>query len=53
MKTLSTIMVKEKRGEPEAWLLWDSGKESLFACYNLGIYFDRQLIGQGKYLFIT
>ena len=53
MKTLSTIMVNEKRGEPEARLLWASGKEYLLACYHVGIYFDRQLIGQDKYLSIT
>jgi len=46
MKTLSTIMVNENRGEPEARLLWASGKESLLACYHVGIYSDQQLIGQ-------
>ena len=36
MKTLSTILVNENRGEPEARLLWASGKESLLACYHVG-----------------
>ena len=51
MKTLSTIMVNEKRGELEAGLLWASGKESFL--YHGGIYSDQQLNGQGKNLLIT
>jgi len=46
MKVLSTIMANENRGEPEARLLWASGKETLLACYHVGIYSDKQLIGQ-------
>ena len=48
MKTLSTILANEKRGEPEARLLWTSGKETLLATYHVGIYSDKQLIGQGN-----
>merc|ERR1711997_986632 len=46
MKVLSTIMENENRGQPEARLLWASGKETLLACYQVGIYSDKQLIGQ-------
>ena len=42
-------MANENRGEPEARLLWASGKETLLACYHVGIYSDKQLIGQGNF----
>ena len=48
MKILSTIVENENRGQPEARLLWASGKETLLACYQVGIYSDKQLIGQGN-----
>ena len=44
MKTLSTILVNENRGEPEARLLWASGKESLLACYHVGKEFCTNLL---------
>ena len=48
METLASILEKSNRGPPEARLLWSSGKETLLACYHVGIYSDRELIGQGK-----
>ena len=48
MNTLASVLSNEKRGEPEARLLWVSGKETLLACYHVGIYSDKELIGQGK-----
>jgi len=48
MGVLASILKNEKRGEPEARLLWVSGKETLLACYHVGIYSDKELIGQGK-----
>ena len=50
MGTLASIMSKENRGPPEARLLWSSGKETLLACYHVGIYSDRVLIGQGNFI---
>ena len=47
MNTLASVLSNEKRGEPEARLLWVSGKETLLACYHVGIYSDKELIGQG------
>ena len=47
METLASILDRSSRGPPEARLLWSSGKETLLACYQVGIYSDRQLIGQG------
>ena len=35
-------------GEPVSRLLWVSGKETILACYHVGIYSDKELIGQGK-----
>jgi len=46
MSTLASVLSNEKRGEPEARLLWVSGKETLLACYHVGIYSDKELIGQ-------
>merc|ERR1711874_346356 len=46
MSTLASVLSNEKRGEPEARLLWTSGKETLLACYHVGIHGDKQLIGQ-------
>lgn len=52
MKTLSKIMAGENRGQPQARLLWSSGKETLLACYHVGIYSeDKELLGQGKVSF--
>lgn len=48
MASLARILANENRGEPEARLLWASGKETLLACYHVGIYSDQQLIGQGN-----
>ena len=52
MSTLASVLSNEKRGEPEARLLWVSGKETLLACYHVGIYSDKELIGQGKKTFL-
>ena len=52
MGTLEAILTKENRGLPEARLLWSSGKETILACYHVGVYSDRELIGQGTYLLI-
>ena len=49
MATLSTILANENRGQPEARLLWASGKETILACFHVGIYSDKELIGQGQY----
>lgn len=46
MGTLEAILTKENRGLPEARLLWSSGKETILACYHVGVYSDRELIGQ-------
>ncbi len=48
MGLLSQILTNEKRGAPEARLLWASGKETMLACYHVGIYSDQELIGQGN-----
>ena len=47
MGTLEDILSKENRGLPEARLLWSSGKETILACYHVGVYSDREIIGQG------
>jgi len=35
------------KGEPISRLLWVSGRETIHACYHVGIYSDKELIGQG------
>ena len=35
-------------GEPVSRLLWVSGRETILACYHVGIYSDKELIGQGN-----
>jgi large subunit ribosomal protein L44 len=47
MAILTTVLANENRGQPEARLLWASGKETMLACYHVGIYSDQELIGQG------
>jgi hypothetical protein len=37
--------------EPVSRLLWASGKETILACYHVGIYSNQELIGQGKKCF--
>ena len=34
--------------DPEARLIWSSGKGTIMACYHVGFYSGEELIGQGK-----
>jgi len=46
MSILTTILDNEERGEPEARLLWRSGPSTLLSSFAVGIYSDKQLIGE-------
>jgi len=46
MTTLAKILENENRGEPESRLLWAGGKDTILACYHVGIYSDKELIGK-------
>ncbi len=46
MNVLATILSNQGRGEPNSRLLWESGKDTLLACFHVGIYSDKELIGQ-------
>ena len=50
MATLAAVLRNEGRGEPEARLQWVSGRETMMACYHVGVYADKELIGQGDNL---
>ncbi|TRY71079.1 hypothetical protein TCAL_01170 [Tigriopus californicus] len=47
MRLLMTILKNEGKSEPESRLLWVSGLDTIMACYHVGIYVDKELIGQG------
>ena len=46
MGTLARVLQRAGRGEPESRLLWESGADSLLGCCHVGVYSDRELIGQ-------
>jgi large subunit ribosomal protein L44 len=46
MGLLADILQKEKLGEPEARLLWQTGSETVMAAYVVGVYSDKELIGE-------
>ncbi len=48
MGTLAAVLARAGRGEPESRLLWESGKDSLLGCSNVGVYSDKEIIGQGQ-----
>lgn len=46
MTVLSTLLRNQSRGEPEPRLLWTAGSYTLLASFTVGIYSDKQLVGQ-------
>jgi len=46
MGVLTTVLNNEGRGEPESRLLWRAGPKTILACYHVGIYSDKELVGQ-------
>ncbi len=52
MGELAKILERSGRGEPESRLLWESGKDSLLGCCHVGVYSDKELIGQCKRLLV-
>ena len=49
MAALATVLSNDGRGEPESRLLWAAGKDTMMACFHIGVYSDRELLGQGAY----
>ena len=49
MAALARVLSNDGRGEPESRLLWAAGKETMMACFHVGVYSDRELVGQGQY----
>ena len=48
MQFLTRIYKNEgSKALPESRLMWVSGKETMMACYHVGIYVDKQIVGQG------
>ena len=47
MAALAKVLANEGRGEPETRLLWAAGKDTMMACFHIGVYSDRELVGQG------
>jgi large subunit ribosomal protein L44 len=48
MNYLTKVLQMKGLAEPESRLLWCSGKETIFSCYHVGIYSNKELIGQGN-----
>jgi len=46
MARLAGILKERGMGEPESRLLWSSGPGTILACYTVGVYSDRQLVGE-------
>ncbi len=49
MGLLARVLANDGRGEPESRLLWASGKDTLMACFHVGVFSDKELVGQCKY----
>ena len=47
MAALARVLANDGRGEPESRLLWAAGKDTLMACFHIGVYSDKELVGQG------
>ena len=47
MAALARVLANDGRGEPESRLLWAAGKDTMMACFHIGVYSDRELLGQG------
>lgn len=52
MKILTSVLENDQekwKGErPESRLIWVSGKDTMFACFHVGIYCNKEIIGQGR-----
>lgn len=46
MAALARVLANDGRGEPESRLLWAAGKDTLMACFHIGVYSDKELVGQ-------
>lgn len=51
MSYLAKVLKTKGMAEPESRLLWCGGKETIFACYHVGIFSNKELIGQGNTCF--
>lgn len=43
---LTQILTNDGRSHPEFRLLWASGQDTILACFHIGVYCDKELIGQ-------
>ena len=48
MKALCQVLKNDDKGEPESRLIWVTGKDTIMACYHIGVYSSQELIGQGR-----
>lgn len=46
-KQLQDVCKSEKFGEPEPRLIGEAGKNTILACYQVGIYCEKRLLGTG------
>jgi large subunit ribosomal protein L44 len=46
MRLLTQILQNQGRGEPESRLLWQLGPKTLLASFTVGVYSDKELIGE-------
>lgn len=51
--TLKRILARERLPPAEPRLLRESGRNTLQACYVVGLYVNKQLIGEGKFDFLS
>ena len=47
MRMLTKIFKNEGSELPVSRLMWVSGKETMMACYYIGIYVNKEIIGHG------
>ena len=43
---LTQVLKNEGREKPEFRLLWVNGQDTILACYHVGVYCSKELIGQ-------
>lgn len=48
MKVLNGILARSGCGEPEPRLIFQSGKNTIQAVYQVGVYADRNFMGSGE-----
>ena len=48
MRRLAEELARQGMPQPESRLLWSTAPETVLACFHVGVYSDKELIGKSK-----